>query len=159
MKRIVRPNATKQEEIEDLLKQTVRSGDCLEWVRCFNTDGYPRMAGNVKVHRRIYEISSGLDIAGLVVRHKCDNPRCINPEHLSHGTQSDNVSDRDSRGRTFRKITPEIIARVKDLLQVKILSNNEIADIVGIDYRRVSDISNGLYSDDGKFFRRGIRRF
>lgn len=34
-----------------------------------------------------------------VVRHKCDNPRCINPEHLEAGTVQDNVNDRVSRGR------------------------------------------------------------
>lgn len=39
------------------------------------------------------------DIKGLVVRHKCDNPRCINPKHLEIGTQSQNLMDRHRSGR------------------------------------------------------------
>jgi hypothetical protein len=36
---------------------------------------------------------------GLLVRHDCDNPLCVNPEHLRTGTDRDNAQDRDSRGR------------------------------------------------------------
>ena len=39
------------------------------------------------------------DIVGKVVRHRCDNPACINPEHLVLGTVQDNVDDREFRGR------------------------------------------------------------
>ena len=41
--------------------------------------------------------------AGLVVRHKCDNPECTNPEHLELGTQSDNMKDCSIRGRLNAK--------------------------------------------------------
>lgn len=39
------------------------------------------------------------DIKGQVIRHTCDNPRCINPEHLVVGTQMDNIHDRQKRNR------------------------------------------------------------
>jgi len=42
------------------------------------------------------------EIDGFVVRHRCDNPGCVNPDHLELGTQADNVRDRDERGRTSR---------------------------------------------------------
>ena len=45
-------------DLEFFLKHTKENGDCLEWTRCFNTDGYPRCAwngsSNGKVHRIVY---------------------------------------------------------------------------------------------------------
>lgn len=41
-------------------------------------------------------------IDGLVVRHTCDNPPCVEPSHLILGTQADNVADAVERGRTCR---------------------------------------------------------
>lgn len=50
-------------------------------------------------HRLSYEIHKGPIPDGMVVMHKCDNPRCVNPEHLDAGTQSKNIKDAFSRGR------------------------------------------------------------
>lgn len=53
-------------------------------------------------HRLVYAQVNGLqltDLRGKVVRHTCDNPRCINPEHLEIGTQGDNIHDRQLRNR------------------------------------------------------------
>lgn len=48
-------------------------------------------------HRQVhYEATGELP---EVVRHKCDNPRCINPEHLESGTYVDNMRDCTERGR------------------------------------------------------------
>lgn len=55
------------------------------------------------LHRVVYCESRGLKISeidGKVVRHTCDNPRCINPEHLIIGTLTDNMQDKVERGRT-----------------------------------------------------------
>lgn len=50
-------------------------------------------------HRRAWEDAHGPIPAGLVVRHRCDTPTCVNPDHLELGTQKQNVEDRDRRGR------------------------------------------------------------
>lgn len=50
-------------------------------------------------HRVAFEVANGSFDRSLCVLHKCDNPTCINPEHLFLGTQQDNVDDMISKGR------------------------------------------------------------
>ena len=57
---------------------------------------------SVPSHRWSYVHHVGPIPAGLFLRHRCDNPPCVNPEHLEPGTQNDNVQDRQARGRTSR---------------------------------------------------------
>lgn len=65
-------------------------------------------------HRLAYETWVGPIPDGLIVRHKCDNPPCINPEHLETGTYADNAHDRDSRGRDgIAKITGDLSSSAK----------------------------------------------
>lgn len=73
-----------------------------------NRDGYyevTRCGKHQLIHRLVHELFSGKPLTSeMVVRHTCDNPMCINPDHLIDGTHADNVRDRVSRGRTARGI-------------------------------------------------------
>jgi len=149
-----------KKDLDIILSFTKSNGDCLEWTRCLNTDGYPRAyidgSANAKVHRVVYEIVKGDIPKGLVIRHTCDNPLCINPDHLIGGRPIDNVQDRVDRGRCYRKVTINIIQRVIELNGTGKLLKKEIAVLVGIDARRVCDIINGKYcSATGKFLGHG----
>jgi hypothetical protein len=81
--------------------------DCHEWVGA--NDGsrarYGRLSdGHGKllyVHRVAWAVVNGPILDGLQVLHKCDNPPCINVEHLFLGTNADNVRDKVSKGRQF----------------------------------------------------------
>lgn len=53
-------------------------------------------------HRIAYTISKGDIPVDKLVRHKCDNGKCINPDHLELGTHADNMRDRNERGRTTK---------------------------------------------------------
>ena len=76
---------------------------------CFNwsgakSNGYGIMSSHFgkspyKSHRVSYELFNGEIPLGFVVRHKCDNPSCVNPEHLEIGTQKENIKDASKRNR------------------------------------------------------------
>jgi predicted XRE-type DNA-binding protein len=153
-KHLIPKTATTPEQIlEALLNHTLPTGECLEWGGACATDGYPIRYGNKKVHRTVAELKYQQDITGVVVRHTCDNIKCINPNHLILGTPIDNIHDMDVRGRRFRLMTGEMVLRVKELLATKKLNQTEIAKITGLNVRRVSDINCNKYTNEGKLAR------
>lgn len=102
---------------------------CIEHNQKGNKGGYGKgiyLGKRMLLHRITYCFNSGTHpdmIEGLVVRHKCDNPRCINPKHLELGTQEDNIQDRVDRGRCNKPkgtrnpravLTPEDVQYIKD---------------------------------------------
>lgn len=86
---------------------------CLEWPGYKDKDGYgreydPRTQRQAPAHRLAYERHYGLIVMRLpqssVVRHRCDNPACIEITHLTIGTQADNMRDMVSRGRLGKRL-------------------------------------------------------
>jgi hypothetical protein len=53
----------------------------------------------MSAHRFSYQVFKGEIPDDMFVCHKCDNPKCINPNHLFLGTRQDNVDDREAKGR------------------------------------------------------------
>lgn len=81
-------------------------GPCEEFTgKFFDKDGYgrtynPRTKRQAPAHRKAYEDHWGVVLEPAeVVRHKCDNVRCVRPSHLVVGTQADNIADKVARGR------------------------------------------------------------
>lgn len=81
-----------------------KSEGCWVWSGAKDKHGYGNISSGrglspYKAYRLAYEMFNGPIKDGLVIRHKCDNPSCVNPEHLEIGTQKDNVRDMMERGR------------------------------------------------------------
>lgn len=78
---------------------------CWLWTGCTNKAGYGSIglggkgAGNRNVNRVSWELHFGEIPKGFFVCQKCDNPSCVNPEHLFLGTPKDNMVDMISKGR------------------------------------------------------------
>lgn len=82
-----------------------KTESCWIWKGTVNRHGYGRVAvlhhtGAFVAHRVAYEICTGEILTPeQVLMHTCDNPSCVNPDHLQPGTQADNMADMRSKGR------------------------------------------------------------
>lgn len=81
--------------------------ECWLWLASTNHADSNRSYGEfwvngrrVKAHRFAWELAHGRSIPkGLLACHSCDNPRCVNPDHIFIGTHSDNLRDAVQKGR------------------------------------------------------------
>jgi hypothetical protein len=103
---------TTAERVARFWARVVKSDGCWLWQGNTTPDGYGlvhcgrRPDGRVindYAHRIAYWLTSGPIPDGLVVRHRCDNPPCCNPEHLLLGTQADNIADAQRQGKYKRE--------------------------------------------------------
>lgn len=112
--RATRVGSANERLLSRVEKDTVTG--CWNWTGSKNSKGYGYLGGkingkryvpagqNMLAHRVSWIVHVGdipdSDAAhGTVVMHKCDNPACINPDHLQLGTQADNVRDMVEKGR------------------------------------------------------------
>ena len=74
---------------------------CWNWIGSKHKSGYGHTSRTKSgyAHRYIYELMIGEIPDGLCVCHHCDNPSCVNPDHMFVGTMADNMHDRDKKGR------------------------------------------------------------
>lgn len=125
---------------------------CLEYQSYISPAGYPHARLRKKAHnahRVAYILFKGEIASNVVVRHTCDNRKCVNPDHLIAGSQADNVRDCMIRGRRatpcgdkhpFAKLRATDIPFIKQLLSSG-ASQQWIASMVGVTQSTISKIS------------------
>lgn len=73
--------------------------------RPYHKYGYIRIDGKTKkVSRVLYEMVTGIDLDGYCLCHRCDNPLCVNPDHMFMGSHTDNMRDMISKGRSVHAV-------------------------------------------------------
>lgn len=130
--------------------------DCIEWRGARDKDGYGKTRRNgkdVRAHRVSYEAARGPIPAGLCVLHRCDNPPCINPDHLFLGTIADNVRDMDRKGRrgTYdrkHEANPNNVLSMESVNEIRVAylmgaRNGRLAALFGVRTSTISEIVKG----------------
>ena len=133
------------------------SGDgCWEWLGDRDENGYGRLLkgvalghGYVYAHRLAYELAYGVPPGDRVVRHICDNPSCVRPDHLVLGSQAENVADRVERGRQHRgertggvKLTAKQVIAIRQAFATGTISASALGRAYGVSRQTVRDAVN-----------------
>ena len=130
---------------------------CIEWTKSYGSTGYgqQRYEGTVhKAHRVAWAKANGktmAEIKGVFIRHKCDNPGCVNPDHLEPGTVQDNQRDMVERRRSAKheahsqaKITKQQADEIRRLYvpRHREFSGRALARRFGLAHATVQDVLN-----------------
>jgi hypothetical protein len=139
-------------ELERFETKVDQSGDCHEWTASFGGSGYGQFYFNYRkfsAHRKAYELYHGEIPDGLFVLHKCDNKKCVNPDHLFLGTHKENMRDKTVKGRQVKGsaieqavLTEPQVVQIKQRLRQGDV-HTLIAKDFGVSRATVSMISNG----------------
>lgn len=127
--------------------------NCWLWKRNRLPRGYGLFRANgrnVYAHRHAWAIKNGRSVPrGLCVLHKCDNPPCVNPDHLFLGTQKENMADMKKKGRGrggasgerngSAKLRTEDVIRIREAMLFG-AKGTDLAKVYGVDSSIIYDI-------------------
>lgn len=146
------------ETLVEILDNYRPSDSCIEFSHRVNEYGYSILkmgSKTIPAHRFAYYWFNCKPVnTTKCVMHSCDNPRCINPQHLSEGTWADNNKDRANKGRTVtlsfyrRKLTPQDIDYIKERFKNPYRGLlTELSQKFGVDNNVIYKARDGAYDD------------
>lgn len=123
-------------------------GNCWEWTGSLRPNGYGQYGKKrLKAHRVAWEITYG-EMPKEFVLHKCDNPKCVNPEHLFLGTQQTNMDDKVSKGRQnkgetsyLHKLTDKEVVEIRYRYENEKITQRELGIEYGVTQSAISDVT------------------
>lgn len=118
---------------------------CWIWSGSIHPEGYGRFGykgKTQKAHRVSYELHRGEIPSGKLVCHACDEPSCVNPNHLFLGTNDDNQADKAKKGRAAKKLSLAKAMMIKQSLSrgAKII---DLAKEFGVTHTVIVNIKSG----------------
>jgi len=129
--------------------------ECWEWSGTKDGHGYGKISmlgrgySPVKAPRVSWVLHYGAIPDGMYICHICDNPSCVNPQHLMMGTPKDNTQDMWQKGRDnhvswgnawARKLTPKDVVRIREIASVGNRSNRSLGLEYGVSGHTIGEI-------------------
>ena len=125
---------------------------CIEWRGFKRKDGYGVAGKGMAAHRMAWIDAFGPIPDGMFVCHKCDNPACVNVEHLFLGSPLENVMDMESKGRSRRPKHEEHGMAKIDFATARWMrdmnghvSQKTIAFVAGLTAQQTSNVLSGKH--------------
>jgi DNA-binding XRE family transcriptional regulator len=129
---------------------------CWDWTANHSSKGYGLFwfggghGSPIGSHRVAYELTFGEIPEGLYVCHHCDNPQCVNPNHLFLGTPADNTQDmlkkrRNKAGEThyMSTLSDKEVSAIKTLYEGGGITQKQLAQRFGVSQSTISNIVRG----------------
>ena len=123
--------------------ERVPMSGCWLWTASVDKHGYGMLWNGKtmdRAHRMFFASATGQDVTGKNVLHDCDNPSCVNPDHLHIGTQKQNLKERTIRGRSGKKIDQQ----TADAIRSSVGTQRAIAKQFGVSQKQVWMIKKGF---------------
>lgn len=130
-------------------KYVEKSNSCWKWKGGVSA-GYG-MFGSRGAHRIAWTIYRGEIPSGIFVCHRCDNPLCVNPDHLFLGTHSENMKDMKAKGRSNyisgeqspkSKLTEKDVKNIRKSYKRNIVTMRSLADRYGVSMGAIQSVLN-----------------
>lgn len=141
-----------KEPLRDRLLSKIEKKDsgCWEWQSMTRPDGYGMVwkdGKNQRAHRVIFEEFKHPLTRKDILCHKCDNRKCVNPDHIFVGTRSDNVKDAASKNRMpindTHWNTKLSVTQVNLIREATGYSHSELGKVFGVSQSTISRIRSG----------------
>ena len=142
--------------LDRFFNKVLKTNTCWEWTGCRQKNGYGKIGAGgdrgktLLAHRVSWILHCGKINEGLECCHKCDNPSCVNPNHLFLGTRIDNEEDKKNKKRhlygekhSMSKINTRDVVSIKTKYKINNTTQYQLAKEYGITQSQVSRIING----------------
>ena len=124
---------------------------CWLWTAAVDSCGYGLFGtggsgNNTRAHRWAYEYYKAKIPPKMKACHTCDNPSCVNPDHLFVGTDADNARDRDKKNRTAKgEVNGKSVLKADqiDLIRKSLLSERALAKELNVSRGTINAIRSG----------------
>lgn len=138
--------------IDRFIAKVSKTEACWTWTARKTPQGYGRFSVNgvnKLAHRVAYEQLKSPIPNGLQVLHRCDNPSCVNPDHLWLGSNADNVADKVAKGRCASVVgsaNPKSKLRDADVLAIRAaigqgVKQRDLAEQYGVTQTQICTIA------------------